>query len=95
MAAADATAHFVRTPTRQVLTAHPVSLTVGLLLLLGAVFLSGFSEVVTIAIPLVAAFTLSRTSAKPATEAEYRDKEAQASRRQPYSRGRTRGVPRG
>lgn len=57
LSTADASVHVVENPFfPQVLHGHEVALTVALLLVLGGVFLLGFSEAVKVAIPLVAVF---------------------------------------
>ncbi|MGW2564136.1 amino acid transporter [Streptomyces sp. NPDC001514] len=57
LSAADASVHVVENPFfPQALHGHEVAITVALLLLLGGVFLLGFSEAVSVAIPLVAVF---------------------------------------
>jgi hypothetical protein len=59
LSAADATAHVVENPFfPEVLRGQQVPITVGLLMVLGAVFLAGFREAVRIAIPLVAGYLL-------------------------------------
>ncbi|MEU4420282.1 amino acid transporter [Actinoplanes sp. NPDC024001] len=57
LSAADASVHMVENPYLPgFLHGHEVALTVALLLVLGGVFLLGFSEAVSVAIPLVAVF---------------------------------------
>jgi hypothetical protein len=57
LSTADASVHVVENPFfPAVLHGHEVALTVALLLILGGVFLLGFSEAVKVAIPLVAVF---------------------------------------
>jgi len=57
LSSADATVHLIENPyLHDALEGKAVLITVGLLLILGGVFLLGFSEAVAVAIPLVAAF---------------------------------------
>jgi hypothetical protein len=57
LSAADASVHVLENPFFPAfLKGHAVALTVGLLLVLGGVFLLGFSEAVVVAIPLVVTF---------------------------------------
>lgn len=57
LSAADATAHLIENPfTPKAFDGHAVVITVILLLILGGVFLAGFSEAVIVAVPLVVAY---------------------------------------
>ena len=57
LSAADPTAHFAENPfAPRAMADHPVLVTIGLLLILGGVFLAGFSEAVGVAVPLVLVF---------------------------------------
>jgi hypothetical protein len=57
LSAADATAHIVENPlVPAVLQQHPVGLTLVLVILLGAIFLKGFTEVIGIAVLLVSLY---------------------------------------
>lgn len=57
LSSADATVHLLQNPlTPDALHGHDVLVTIGLLLVLGGVFLIGFREAIIIAVPLVIAF---------------------------------------
>jgi hypothetical protein len=59
LSSADATVHLLENPYAPAfLQGHAVTITVVLLVILGGVFLLGFSEAVTVAIPLVAVYLL-------------------------------------
>jgi len=56
LSAADATAHFIENPLVSRSLHHPVGLTLLLLFVLGAVFMRGFSEVIGLAVVIVAVY---------------------------------------
>jgi hypothetical protein len=53
LSAADATAHLIENPLAPAWIKHPILVTVALLLVLGAIFLKGFSDAITLAVGLV------------------------------------------
>src|SRR5687767_8295344 len=53
LSAADAAAHVIENPLAPQWLHHPIVVTVALLLMLGAVFLKGFGEAITVAVVLV------------------------------------------
>ncbi len=56
LSAADATAHLISNPLTPVWLDHPILVTLVLLLALGAIFLKGFREAITLAVGLVAVY---------------------------------------
>jgi hypothetical protein len=56
LSAADATAHIVENPFAEPLAPHPVALTLALIGVLGAVFVKGLREAVSVAVVIVAVF---------------------------------------
>jgi hypothetical protein len=57
LSAADATAHIIENPNvPHVLHGHPIAITLGLLALLGGVFLRGFTEAIGVAVVLVGTY---------------------------------------
>jgi hypothetical protein len=56
LSAADATAHLIENPLMPAWMHHPILLTLALLLVLGAVFMRGFSEVIGLAVIIVAVY---------------------------------------
>jgi len=56
LSAADATAHLVENPLMPAWLHHPVIVTLALLLVLGGVFMRGFSEVIGLAVGIVAVY---------------------------------------
>ena len=56
LSAADATAHLIENPLAPAWLHHPVPLTILLLLALGAIFLKGFKDAITMAVGLVTAY---------------------------------------
>ena len=62
LSAADATAHLIENPLMPHWLHHPVLVTLALLFVLGAVFMRGFSEVIGIAVVIVAIYLVLNTA---------------------------------
>ena len=58
LSAADATAHIIENPFTPEAVKHPIGITLGLIAILGAIFLKGFKEAIGIAVLLVGAYLL-------------------------------------
>jgi hypothetical protein len=58
LSAADATEHIIENPMAPHWLQHPVLLTLGLLAVLGAIFLKGFREAIWLAVPIVGCYLL-------------------------------------
>jgi hypothetical protein len=58
LSAADATAHLIENPLMPEWVQHPVLVTLALLLVLGGVFMRGFSEVIGLAVVIVAVYLM-------------------------------------
>jgi hypothetical protein len=56
LSAADAAAHLIQNPLAPPWLDHPILLTIALLIILGAVFLKGFQEAITLAVGIVAIY---------------------------------------
>ena len=56
LSAADAAAHLIQNPLSPPWLDHPLLLTIALLIILGAVFLKGFQEAITLAVGIVAVY---------------------------------------
>ena len=59
LSAADAAAHLIQNPLAPAWLDHPLLLTIALLLILGAVFLKGFQEAITLAVGIVVVYIVA------------------------------------
>ena len=74
LSAADATAHLIENPLMPEWLQHPVLVTLALLFVLGAVFMRGFSEVIGLAVVIVAVYL--RAERRRDRERDQRDRGA-------------------